>query len=70
MIEYSKLQIGCMLIVLYAAFICYRERYAYKVKKKEPIFELLIYMGIIAVTIYQMYLMQYQRKEITAIVNK
>ena len=49
MIEYSKLQIGCMLIVLYAAFICYRERYAYKVKKKEPIFELLIYMGIIEI---------------------
>lgn len=25
MIEYSKLQIGCMLIVLYIAFIYYRE---------------------------------------------
>ena len=49
MIEYSKLQIGCMLIVLYAAFIYYRERYAYKVKKKEHIFELLIYMGIIEI---------------------
>lgn len=49
MIEYSKLQIGCMLIVLYVAFIYYRERYAYKVNKKEPIFELLIYMGIIEI---------------------
>ena len=56
MIEYSKLQIGCMLIVLYAAFICYRERYAYKVKKNPKIsvaYEsdqyLLIYMGIIEI---------------------
>lgn len=31
MIEYSKLQIGCMLIVIYIAFIYFRERYAYKV---------------------------------------
>ena len=34
MIEYSKLQIGCMLIVIYNAFIYFSERYAYKVKKK------------------------------------
>ena len=34
MIEYSKLQIGCMLIVLYIAFIYYREKNAYKVKKR------------------------------------
>lgn len=46
MIEYCKLQIGCMLIVLYVAFIYYRERYAYRVKKKERIFELLLYTGI------------------------
>lgn len=45
-IEYSKLQIGCMLIVFYVAFIYYRERNAYKVKKKELVFELLLYMGI------------------------
>ena len=42
MIEYSKLQIGCMLIVIYIAFIYFRERYAYKVKKKEIVFELLL----------------------------
>lgn len=47
--EYSKLQIGCMLIILYVAFIYYRERYAYKVKKKELVFELLLYMGIISI---------------------
>lgn len=49
MIEYSKLQIGCMFIVIYVAFIYYRERYAYKVKKKEPIFKLLLCMGIIGI---------------------
>ena len=45
MIEYSKLQIGCMLIVIYIAFIYFRERYAYKVKKKEIVFELLLFTG-------------------------
>jgi hypothetical protein len=44
MIEYSKLQAGCMLILLYVAYIYCRERYAYKVKKKERIFELLLSM--------------------------
>ena len=42
MIEYSILQIGCMLIVIYIAFIYFRERYAYKVQKKEIVFELLL----------------------------
>ena len=51
MIEYSKLQAGCMLIVLYVAFIYYRERYAYRVKKKEWVFELLIYLGIVEITL-------------------
>lgn len=49
MIEYSKLQIGCMLIVIYIAFIYFRERYAYKVKKKEIVFELLLFMGIFSI---------------------
>lgn len=49
MIEYSKLQAGCMLIVWYVAFIYYRERYAYRVKKKERVFELLIYLGIVEI---------------------
>lgn len=51
MIEYSKLQIGCMLIVLYIAFIYYREKNAYKVKKKEPLFEALLYIGIIEIAL-------------------
>lgn len=46
MIEYCKLQIGCMLIVLYVGFIYYRERYAYKVKQRDLTFELLLYVGM------------------------
>ena len=49
MIEYSKLQIGSMLIVIYIAFIYFRERYAYKVKKKEIVFELLLFTGIFSI---------------------
>lgn len=49
MIEFSKLQIGCMLILLYVAFIYHRERVAYKVKKKETIFELLLNMGLLSI---------------------
>lgn len=46
MIEYCKLQIGCMLIVFYVGFIYYRERYAYKVKQRDLTFELLLYVGM------------------------
>lgn len=49
MIEYSKLQVGCMLIVIYIAFIYFRERYAYQVKKKETVFELLLFTGIFSI---------------------
>ena len=47
--QYSKLQIGCMLIVLYVAFIYIREKYEYKVKQKEPVFELLLITGILSI---------------------
>ena len=50
MIQYSKLQMGCMLIVLYIAFIYFRERYAYKVQKKEKVFKLLLFTGIFSIT--------------------
>ena len=49
MIEYSKLQLGCMLLVIYIAFIYFRERYAYKVKKKEIVFESLLFTGIFSI---------------------
>lgn len=51
MIGYSKLQACCMLIVLYVAFIYHRERVAYKVKRKEWIFELLLIMGMISIAL-------------------
>lgn len=47
--EYTKLQIGCLLIVLYVSFIYFRERYAYKIKKREKIFEGLLNIGIISI---------------------
>ena len=49
MIEYSKLQLGCMLLVIYIALIYFRERHAYKVKKKEIVFELLLFTGIFSI---------------------
>ena len=49
MIEYSKLQLGCMLLVIYIAFIYFREQHAYKVKKKEIVFELLLFTGIFSI---------------------
>ncbi len=55
MIEYSKLQIGCMLIVIYIAFIYFRERYAYKVQKKEIVFELLLFTGIFSIAVCSKY---------------
>lgn len=47
--QYFKLQIGCMLIMLYVAFIYIREKYEYKVKQKEPVFELLLITGILSI---------------------
>lgn len=49
MIEYSKLQIGCMLIVIYIAFIYFRERYAYKVKRRKICLRLNIYQKIMGI---------------------
>lgn len=44
--EYSKLQMGCLLVVLYVTFIYVRERQIYEVKKREVIFEALLAVGI------------------------
>ena len=44
--QYTKLQTGCMLIVLYITFIYMKEKRAYSVKKKEPVFMALLVMGI------------------------
>lgn len=37
--QYDKLQLGCLLIVLYVAFIYVRERYAYKIEKRAGVCE-------------------------------
>lgn len=47
--EYSKLQIGCMLVILYVTFIYLREKRVYKVKKREVIFEWLLLVGILGI---------------------
>ena len=47
--EYSKLQIGCMLIVLYVSFIYIRERHAYRIRQKDWLFELLLGVGIASI---------------------
>lgn len=43
------MQIGCMLIVLYVVFIYIREKRAYKVKKRETIFESLLVIGVLSI---------------------
>lgn len=47
--QYCKLQIGCMLIVFYITFIYIREKVAYRIKRKEWIFELLLMTGILSI---------------------
>ena len=47
--QYCKLQMGCMLIVLYIAFIYIREKVAYRIKRKEWVFELLLATGVLCI---------------------
>lgn len=47
--EYCKLQIGCMLIVLYVTFIYVWEQHEYKVKKREYIYEWILIIGILSI---------------------
>lgn len=49
--QYCKLQIGCMLIVFYITFIYIREKVAYRIKRKEWIFELLLMTGILSIAL-------------------
>ena len=44
-----KLQIGCMLIILYVMFIYIREKYMYRYKQKDKMFEALVITGIIMI---------------------
>lgn len=47
--EYFKLQTGCMILVLYVAFIYIREKREYHPQKKEQFFEGLLGLGIISI---------------------
>lgn len=47
--NYSKLQIGCLLILLYVASVYLRERNAYKIRQKWRWFDRLLAVGIISV---------------------
>ncbi len=40
--EYCKLQIGCMIIVLYVACIYIREKQIYQMKRKNVLFETIL----------------------------
>ena len=43
--EYCKLQIGCMIIVLYVACIYIREKQIYQMKRKNVLFETILAAG-------------------------
>ena len=47
--EYCKLQIACMLIILYILFVCMKERRRYGQKYKLSKYNMLLYIGIISV---------------------
>ncbi len=44
--EYCKLQIGCMIIVLYVACIYIREKQIYQMKRKNVLFETILAQGL------------------------
>lgn len=47
--EHSKLQIGCLIIVCYVIFMYRKEKSAYKVQKKDVLFEILLIAGVISI---------------------
>ena len=47
--EYCKLQIGCMIIVLYVACIYIREKKIYQMKKKNLLFDAILTTGIVGI---------------------
>lgn len=47
--EHFKLQLGCLLVVLYVSFIYFLEKKSYRIKKREPIFESLLIVGIFTI---------------------
>lgn len=49
--EYCKLQVGCLLLVLYIAFIYIRERKAYGCRKPNRLFEWMLMVGIFGICV-------------------
>lgn len=47
--EYFKLQLGCLLVVLYVSFIYFSEKKSYRIEKHRPIFESLLIAGILTI---------------------
>ncbi len=47
--EHFKLQLGCLLVVLYVTFIYFLEKKSYRIKKREPVFESLLTVGILTI---------------------
>lgn len=44
----SKLQIGCLIIVLFVALIYYRQYFRYRIKRRFSLFDLLIITGVLS----------------------
>lgn len=47
--EHSKLQIGCLMVVLYLTFMYIREKKAYGIKKQESLFGMLLAISIVEI---------------------
>lgn len=48
--EYCKLQICCMLIILYIIFVYYKERYRLHQKSKSRLFEALLWLSVVTLS--------------------
>jgi len=48
-LEHCKLQIGCMLIILYIAFVYFKDKKKIKLQKKITVFDILLVTGILAI---------------------
>lgn len=49
MLEYCKLQIGCILVILYTVFIYYKELRRFRQKHKPSLFDGLLMLGLVCV---------------------
>ncbi len=49
MLEYCKLQIGCLLVLLYVTFVYLEERRRFGLRRKWSIFDMLLMLGVVEV---------------------